>query len=199
MGANDADSPDRELRFRRTDFEFKQPETPLIQPRVEPWSSTLSQILIADPDESLLEEYRAYSRSDFEVITASTGVECMYHMRQRAPDILVLEPNMQWGDGHGLLAVMHDVLNLGDVPVMLLTSCSDSVLNLVTRYPICDYHPKPMNPEKLVQRLESILETRTSRRVNFAERQRRLESRLENLIAKEAAGRVHSMSPGQVR
>ncbi len=190
MAAKEAYPSSRELLLNKCDLESSQLETQSEQAELQPTGSKPVQVLIADPDESLLAKYRGHSRDGFEVVTAANGVECVNRLRQRAPDIFVLEPKMHWGGGHGVLAMMHDVLDLADVPVMLLTSCSDSVLDLVSRFPICDYHPKPMEPVELVQRLQTILEERVSRCNNFAKRQLRLESRLKTLIANEAGGRA---------
>lgn len=151
------------------------------------------QVLIADPDESLLAEYREHSCDGFEVVTAPNGVECVNRLRQKAPDVLVLEPKINWGGGDGVLAMMHEVLDLATVPVMLLTSSSDSVLDLVSRFPICDYHHKPLSADQLVKRLHAFLEQSTWRRT-LAERKSRLENRLRNLIAKETRGRVQALS-----
>src|SRR3954466_10169411 len=46
--------------------------------------------LIADPDESLLRSYREWLAAvGFEVVTAANGLECLAHLRNWVPDILV--------------------------------------------------------------------------------------------------------------
>ena len=147
------------------------------------------RVLIADPDESLLAEYREHSRDDFDVVTAPNGLECVDRLREQVPDVLVLEPQLPWGGGDGVLAMMHNVLDLAAVPVMVLTSCSDpSVLDGISRFPISDYHPKPLSPAQLVRRVHTLLEHHTLRS-NYAQQNRRLES----LIAKETGGRIHGL------
>ena len=147
------------------------------------------RVLIADPDESLLGEYREHSRDGLEVVTALNGLECVERLREQVPDVLVLEPQLPWGGGDGVLAMMHDVLDLGTIPVMILTSCSDSkVLDGFSRFPISDFQSKPLSPAQLVKRLHALLEHHTSRST-FTEQDRRLES----LIAKETGGRIHRL------
>ena len=147
------------------------------------------RVLIADPDESLLAEYQEHSRDDFDVVTAPNGLECVDRLREQVPDVLVLEPQLPWGGGDGVLAMMHNVLDLAAVPVMLLTSCSDpSVLDGVSRFPISDYHPKPLSPAQLVRRVHTLLEHHRLHS-NYAQQNRRLES----LIAKETGGRIHRL------
>ncbi len=116
------------------------------------------RVLIADSDQSLLAKYQEHSSDDVEVLTALSGLECVDQLRQQAPDVLVLEPQLPWGGGDGVLAMMHDHLNLANVPVLLLTSCCDpSVLKAVARFPISDFHPKPLSPEQLVGRIRRLL------------------------------------------
>lgn len=147
------------------------------------------RVLIADQDESLLGEYRKHSRDGLEVVTAPNGLECVERLREQVPDVLVLEPQLPWGGGDGVLAMMHDVLDLGTVPVMILTSCSDSmVLDGFSRFPIRDFQSKPLSPAQLMKRLHTLLEDHTSRST-FTDQNRRLES----LIAKETGGRIHRL------
>lgn len=157
------------------------------QPRTN--GSAAIRVLIADPDESLLGEYREHSRIGFEVVTASDGLACVEQLRQQTPDVLVLEPQLPWGGGDGVLSVMRDVLDLATIPVMILTSCRDPlVLDKIARFPISDFHPKPLSPAKLVKRLKALLEHHTHRKA-FQLRNRRLET----LIAKETGGRIHRL------
>ncbi len=147
------------------------------------------RVLIADPDEALLGQYREHLREDFEVDTTLSGLECVDRLREQVPDVLVLEPQLPWGGGDGVLAMMHDVLDLATVPVMILTSCSDSkVLDNISCFPISAFHPKPLSPAQLVRRVHTLLEHHTVRS-NFAEQNRRL----ENLIAKATGGRIHRL------
>ena len=146
-------------------------------------------VLIADPDETLLGDYRDQSRDGFHVATASNGLECINRLRERAPDVFVLEPQLLWGGGDGVLAMMHDVLDLATVPVMLLTSCSDPlILDNVARFPISDFHPKPLSPALLVRRVHRLLYDQTLQS-NFEEQNRRLEC----LISRQTGGRIQGL------
>ena len=60
------------------------------------------RVLMADPDESLQPEYRGpLLQEGFELVTAVNGLECVARMRERVPDLLVLEPQLPWGGGEG--------------------------------------------------------------------------------------------------
>ena len=116
-------------------------------------------------------------------------MECVDRLRKQVPDVLVLEPALPWGGGDGVLAMMHDDLDLATLPVMILTSCGDpSLLDSITRFPISDFHPKPLSPAQLVRRVHTLLEHHMTRS-KFAEQNRRL----EKLITKETGGRIHRL------
>ncbi len=162
-----------------------------------PNGSTPVRVLMADPDrapacrELLL-------REGFELRTAVSGLECVARMREQAPDVLVLEPQIPWGGGDGVLAIMGEVPRLAAVPVMVLTACRDPrVLNRVARFPISDYHLKPIAPERLAERLRTLL-AHPKLRFTLAEQTGRLEceiarrtgDRVRNLRVETVDGRV---------
>jgi CheY-like chemotaxis protein len=145
---------------------------------------------MADPDGSLQPLYREPLLQDgFELATASSGLECVARLRERAPDVLVLEPQLPWGGGEGVLAMMGEVPQLATVPVMVLTSCRDPrLLESVARFPISDYQLKPLPPDRLAGRLRTIL-AHPQLRFTLAEQN----GRLECSIAMRTGGRVYDL------
>lgn len=148
------------------------------------------RVLMADPDESLHPVYReTLLREGFEVVTALSGLECVAELRERIPDVLVLEPQLPWGGGEGVLALMGEIPDLAVVPVMVLTSCRDPhVLDRVARFPISDYQVKPLTPDRLAVRLRTLLDD-PGLRFTLAEQN----GRLECLIARRTGGRVWNL------
>ncbi len=117
------------------------------------------RVLIADPDEYLLDNYRDYlEQHGSEVATATNGVECIDRLREFGPDVLVLEPSLLWGGGDGVLAVMHEEQDIPSVPVILLTYGRDrGVLYRLAPFKIDDYQIKPLSAKRLAQRIHSLL------------------------------------------
>jgi CheY-like chemotaxis protein len=71
---------------------------------------------MADPDGSLHPVYREpLAEEGFDVVAALSGLECVDRLRERVPDVLVLEPQLPWGGGDGVLAMM------GETPEFQLT------------------------------------------------------------------------------
>jgi response regulator RpfG family c-di-GMP phosphodiesterase len=121
-------------------------------------TAALVRVLIADPDLGLLEEYRRQMSETFELATATNGMECLTRLREETPDVLVLEPQLLWGGGDGVLAVMHQFLGLTFIPVMILTACRDiHVLQGVAPFRISDYCVKPLAPGQLATRIGTLL------------------------------------------
>jgi len=143
--------------------------------------------LLADPDESIHPVYREpLLREGFEVDMALSGLECIARLRERVPDVLVLEPQLPWGGGDGVLAMMSEDPDLTAVPVMVLTSCRDPhVLQRVAHFSINDYNLKPLPPDRLAKRLRSLLD-HPGLRFTLAGQN----GRLECLIARRTGGRL---------
>jgi DNA-binding response OmpR family regulator len=81
-----------------------------------------ARLLIADSDPSLCEIYAYYlSVHDFEVQTASDGIECLERARAFQPDALLLEWELLWGGGDGVLARLQEEF-FGGSPRVVVTS-----------------------------------------------------------------------------
>ncbi len=145
---------------------------------------------MADPDESLQSEYRGpLLKEGFELVAVADGVDCIARMRESVPDLLVLEPLLPWGGGDGVLAAMGEDPLLAGVPVMVLTSCRDArLLEAVARFPVSDYHIKPLAPDRLAGRLRMIL-AHPKLRFTLAEQN----GRLECSIARRTGGRIRDL------
>ena len=153
--------------------------------------STRFRVLVADPDASLAAVYRGpLAREGFELVAAASGVECVARLSERVPDVLVIEPQMPWGGGEGVLAIMGESPDLAMVPVMILTSCRDPhVLQSVARFPISDYQVKPLAPDSLVERIRSFLD-HPQLRFTLGDHN----GRLKCAIARRTGGRIRNLS-----
>ena len=72
---------------------------------------------------------------------------------------------------------------------MILTSCRDPrVLEAVSRFPITDYQVKPLSPDRLAERLRSLLNCPGLRFTMAAQN-----GRLECSIARRTGGRIYDL------
>jgi DNA-binding response OmpR family regulator len=118
-----------------------------------------TRILLADPDQPLLESYQeALSRDGFIVETARDGLDCVAKLRSFGPDVLVLAPELPWGQAEGVLAMMHEEADVPLVPVMVLSVRRnlDDVRGIGV-FPVSAYHVKPVSPRVLGDSLRRLL------------------------------------------
>ena len=89
----------------------------------------------------------------------SSGVDCIAVLREFRPNVMVLDPNIPWGGGDGVLAVRDEEPELKDNLVMILTArCEPGLLYRISDYPIDDLVGQPISPAFLQWRLERLLE-----------------------------------------
>lgn len=113
------------------------------------------RVLIAEPDEPLLESYHdCLSRQGFEIATATTGPECVGLLCEFAPDVLVLEPDLPDGWGNKLLGLMRDDPRVPCVPVVVVTRRDHEV----SEYPIREYYVNPFSMSRLASAIRTAAE-----------------------------------------
>ena len=80
-------------------------------------------VLLAAPEGSTLWEVRELlSGEGLEVASATSGVECLRQLREGRPDVLLLDPDIPWGQGEGVLAMMWQQADIPSVPVVIAKS-----------------------------------------------------------------------------
>jgi two-component system, OmpR family, phosphate regulon response regulator PhoB len=116
-------------------------------------------ILVADDEEDVRElvVYRL-SRSGYNVIGASDGLEAFELASERAPDLMVLDVMMPKLDGYELTRRLRAEEALRAIPVILLTARSQETdVDRGFEVGADDYIKKPFNPDELVARVRAVL------------------------------------------
>lgn len=118
------------------------------------------RILLADPDEDLLEAYsRKLREAGFEVETATDALTCVERLKQFDPDLLVLEPTIPWGQGEGILTYMREEADVSLVPVIVLTCGTDLLEEYqLPRFPVLERHQKPLSPDAPLASVRHLVE-----------------------------------------
>jgi CheY-like chemotaxis protein len=132
-----------------------------------------ARVLIADRDQQMRDVYaRGLISYGYEVATATDGLNCLAALRNFSPDILVLDPDLPWGGGAGVLARMHEETDFPYVPVIVLAVDADPWLDeRFAAFPNCTCHIKPLTPSMLAYQIElSLQEPFPPRRVGGAQR-----------------------------
>ena len=84
-------------------------------------------LLVATGDSRLSTSLRVYfgQRGGYRVQTASDGLECLGKLRQYLPSLLILDMNLLWGGGDGVLARLRDWPEARETRVILIDAAED--------------------------------------------------------------------------
>jgi two-component system KDP operon response regulator KdpE len=127
-------------------------------------------VLVVDDDRQILDFLRPKLRgAGYEVLTAANGIEALEQVKNREPDLLVLDMMMPEKDG---LETLREIRGFSAVPVIVLSargSDADKIKGL--DYGADDYLAKPFNPDELVARIKAMRRRSepVEARVNLAE------------------------------
>ena len=111
------------------------------------------RVLIAESDESLADDYGdVFSQHGFDVEMARDGLSCIQLLRLYRPHAVVLERELQWGGGEGVLAWMRADTRLSTTPVvMTISEESSGGLPSVVTAPVVASFRKPLQPVRLLE------------------------------------------------
>jgi DNA-binding response OmpR family regulator len=115
------------------------------------------KVLIVDDEAPIRSLVRSYLASEgYEVLEASTGEEAVAAVRDRDPDLVVLDVLMPGGiDG---VEALRQIRRSSDVAVVMLTARSEETDKLIgLSVGADDYLTKPFSPRELVARIKAVL------------------------------------------
>jgi two-component system KDP operon response regulator KdpE len=121
-----------------------------------PSPSSRRQILVVDDEPRMIRFIRLNLEHDgFDVSEASTGTQAFSQLRDRLPDLVLLDVMMPELDGFETLRLVREI---STVPVIMLTAKGDEddrVHGL--ELGADDYITKPFSPRELVSRVRAVL------------------------------------------
>ena len=119
-----------------------------------------TDLLIAEPNAELRGVCESlFSEMGIRVETAADGLECWSKLQESTPDALVLDMDMPWGGGEGVLARLredhYDMLS----PAVFITGV-DSPIILSRRYGIAvrNCFQKPFRPSELLASVCAVVD-----------------------------------------
>jgi len=120
-------------------------------------------VLIVDDDEKLVQLLKTYfDKEGFITYTANDGLVALQEVRQRKPDIMILDLMLPGMDGWD---VCRKIRRDNDLPIIMLTARDEESDRLVgLEIGADDYVSKPFSPKEVVARAKVILR-RTYREV----------------------------------
>jgi len=124
----------------------------------------MAKILIVDDDPDLVEAVSIILESKgYEVSAAYGGIEGLEKAKTENPDLIVLDVMMPDKDGYVVCKELKEDPKYQSIPILLLTAVVSKIST--TRYTqqmgmeteADDYVDKPVEPEELVRRIETLL------------------------------------------
>lgn len=113
-------------------------------------------ILIAVADESLRITYGLlFAEQGYRVVTASGGPDCLNKVCRVAPEVLVLDKELLWGGGEGVIEVLRSGGNTLWPPIVLLTHEKSDVLHKFQPAPVVACLEKPVDLATLLNEVEN--------------------------------------------
>ena len=83
------------------------------------------RLLIADRDAELCEVFRRFlTERGYEVETSTDGLDCLAKLRQVTPAVLVLDLELFWSGGDGVLAWLREERSASKIPVLLTATAA---------------------------------------------------------------------------
>ncbi|MDA0822385.1 MAG: response regulator transcription factor [Proteobacteria bacterium] len=115
-----------------------------------------TNLLLVDDDVAFCDLLCAYlNGEDFNAEAIHDGPTAITHLREAAPDIVILDVMMPVMNG---LDVLRELRSFSSVPVVMLTARGDDIDRIVgLELGADDYVAKPCNPREIVARARAIL------------------------------------------
>jgi DNA-binding response OmpR family regulator len=102
------------------------------------------------------------NRRGFEVSGASGGVEGLTKMREKHPDLVLLDLMMPDLDGWEVYQQMKAEESMRDIPVIVITAKAQSIDKVLGLHiaKVDDYIAKPFSPQELLSSVDKVLAKR---------------------------------------
>jgi CheY-like chemotaxis protein len=115
------------------------------------------RLLIADREAEWRELFERFLADwGYEVETSTDGLDCLAKLRDATPDLLVLDLELPWGGGDGVLAWLREDGSAPKIPVLLIgPDVAPPDLTEFNEPPIVGYLPKPVGLTRLLKSVRS--------------------------------------------
>ena len=119
----------------------------------------IHRILIVDDEAEFLELMRsALEIRDFEVVTASNAVEAGMEISGKLPELILMDIRMPGINGLQACEAIKRNPITRDVPIIIISALAgDSDIKKARKIGISDYFIKPVDMEKLINRIKELL------------------------------------------
>lgn len=142
------------------DYLIKPPDMNVLLRKINKHLARPSQkILIVDDEAEFANRLKdQFRKSNYEVITASDGMEGLEKARQESPDLIVLDVMMPKLNGYSVCRILKFDDKYKSIPVIIHTARRQSVDQEISREVGANaYIPKPCTGEVLLDKIKELL------------------------------------------
>lgn len=120
-----------------------------------------NRLMIANRDLDWLDVNQIFlSKLGYVVETCTDGLECLANLRFDAPALLVLDLDLPWGGGDGVLAWLREERAAPRIPVLLMGPAeAGSDRYLFNEWPVVEFLPKPVGLIRLLDSIRAAFES----------------------------------------
>lgn len=129
----------------------------------ERWQESKPHILVAHPNEAIRERIAA-DLAEYRIEQVAGGAEALERAQEQEPDLIIAHFEMPEFDGFRLVETIRTHPLLNELPVALITSDSNELLERAVLAGAADVFQLPTTPASLQLRVRNLLRTRTTHR-----------------------------------
>jgi len=126
-------------------------------------AQSVKRVVYVEDEQEMIDLVRLIlSRKGFEVIGANGGREGLATIRDRLPDLVLLDLMMPDMDGWDVYQQMKADEKTRDIPVIVVTAKAQSIDKVLGLHiaKVDDYIAKPFSPNELLESVEKVLAQR---------------------------------------
>ena len=114
-------------------------------------------LLIADSDAELCDLFKRFLiKRGYDVETASDGLDCLAKLRRATPAAVVLDLELRWGGGDGVLAWLREE-RPGAAVILTATAGRGLEASDILEPPVLGLLPKPFTLSALLEKVRSAV------------------------------------------
>lgn len=142
----------------------------------------MKKVLVIDDNPTIVEliKYAVNLQGTYQVSVAYDGIQGLESIHTERPDCVIVDVKMPRLDGYQLVRCLRGDARTADIPLIILsalTRAEDQMTGMLSG--VDEYLTKPFRPSALNQAIERVI------RLTPAERQRRMDSLLQNQAERE--------------
>lgn len=116
------------------------------------------KIMLVDDSPILLRNLKSILDQRYEVLLTTSGQQALKAIPEKEPDLVILDYKMPEMDGKAVFEEMQKDEKMKDIPVIFLTSVSDSKsIQSILKLKPAGYILKPPDQEKVMETIQNAL------------------------------------------